>query len=135
MICLSRRNDSFVATKFSGRRGGISKVSWRDLQRVPCGLFHKRLSSFWEVPRTIEALASCERGKGFCVFFCKRYALFGRAYFSHLSNQRKKTRWKRTPFCGCATQWFSSGKISSSAGRPLSLAALNALMPCPAKMR
>ncbi len=31
-------------------------------------------------------------------------------YFNHLSSQSKNTRCHKMPFCGCSTQWFSSGK-------------------------
>ena len=55
--------------------------------------------------------------------------------FNHWSNQRKNSRWKRMPFCGFAIQWFSSGKISIRDGMPRSCAALNAIMPCDARMR
>ena len=51
------------------------------------------------------------------------------AYFSQRSSQLKKVRCHRIPFCGFSTQWFSSGKMSSSAGMPRRRAALKAPIP------
>ena len=55
--------------------------------------------------------------------------------FSHLSNHSKKVRCHRIPFCGFSTQWFSSGKMSSSAGMPRNLAASKAAMAWLARIR
>ena len=60
---------------------------------------------------------------------------FGFSYFNHLSNHPKNVRCQRMPFCGFSTQWFSSGKMRSSAGMPRMRAALNAPKPWLAFMR
>ncbi len=44
------------------------------------------------------------------------YLLATGYFFSHLSSHAKKRRCQSTPFCGFNTQWFSSGKMRSSAG-------------------
>ncbi len=54
---------------------------------------------------------------------------------SHRSNQRKNSRWNSTPFCGLLIQWFSSGKMSIRDGILRNCAALNAIIPCEARMR
>ena len=54
---------------------------------------------------------------------------------SHWSSQRKKTRCHMMAFWGLRIQWFSSGKMSISAGTPRRRAALKAIMPCEARMR
>lgn len=58
------------------------------------------------------------------------YRLFSSPYFNHLSSQFLKTRCQRMPFCGCITQWFSSGKNRNCAGISRITAALNAPIPC-----
>ena len=55
--------------------------------------------------------------------------------FSQRSSQLKKVRCHRIPFCGLSTQWFSSGKMSNSAGMPRMRAALKAPMPWLTLMR
>ena len=56
-----------------------------------------------------------------------QYFLYGYLpVFTHLSSHAKKVRCHSIPFWGLSTQWFSSGKSSSCAGTPRSLAALKA---------
>lgn len=50
-------------------------------------------------------------------------------HFSHLSNHPKNSRCHKMLFCGCSTQWFSSGKKSKRLGTPCKRAALNACNP------
>ena len=46
------------------------------------------------------------------------------------SSQSKKLRCQKRAFCGCSTQWVSSGKMMSLLGTPIICAALKAAMPC-----
>lgn len=73
--------------------------------------------------------------KAFKLLFPSFFEIFACYFFSQRSSQLKNVRCQSTPFCGLSTQWFSSGKMSSSAGMPRRRAALKALMPCVALMR
>ena len=74
----------------------------------------------------------CKVMPSFNLYVIAFYLLVG---FNHLSNHLKNSRCHNSAFCGLSIQWFSSGNTSMCDGIPRSCAALNAIIPCDARIR